>query len=129
MRLYRPYGPGQLNRLIPKLADRICQGQTIQLSKEDRPFQTPIFVEDVVTAFERSLEATFAGPVTIAGDRVISMRELAEAIGRILGLKPVFEQTRSETGDMIGDNTCMKKVLGSWPLVDLAEGLARTLKN
>jgi len=129
LRLFQPYGPGQVNRLIPKLADRIRQGQAMRLNQGNRPHVTPIYIDDVVSAFERVIALSYAGLLNIAGDTVVSLRGLAEALGQVLGAQPNFEETDAETGDMMGDNSRMKEALGITPGVGLNEGLSHTFAN
>lgn len=127
LRLFRPYGEGQTNRLVPKLAERIRRGEPVRLNKDDRPLMTPIHVEDVTEAFERAALASYTGALNVAGDEVVSLRQLARLIGEVLAASPVFEETDNEaTSDMAGDNARMKQALGGWPMVRLAEGLRRT---
>ena len=128
LRLFQPYGPGQTGRLIPKLAECIRQKMPIRLGKDDCPHVTPVFVNDVVSAFERAIDAPYWGTFNIAGDAALSMRELAREIGRIANCEPVFDETNEELGDMMGDNAQMKRVLGTWPMVSLSDGLCRTLR-
>lgn len=127
VRLFQPYGPGQTDRLIPRLADRIRQGQVIRLNKDDRPRMTPVYVDDVTRAVESAIDASYSGTVNIAGDRVVSIRELAEEIGRAVECQPVFEESGQESVDMMGSNELMKNVLGEWPMVSLTDGLSRAL--
>jgi len=129
VRLFQPYGPGQSDRLIPKLADRINRGQVIRLNKDDRPRMTPVYVDDVTRAIECAIDSTFAGVINIAGDRVVSVRELAQEIGRSLGCEPFFEESEQEAADMMGSNERMKRALGNWPMVELADGLSRALEG
>ncbi len=129
LRLFQPYGPGQVNRLIPKLADRIRQGQTIRLNQGNRPHVTPIYIDDVVSAFERVIALSYAGLLNVAGDTVVSLRGLAEALGQVLGIEPSFEETEGETSDLMGDNSQMKEALGLSPSVGLHAGLSRTFAN
>jgi nucleoside-diphosphate-sugar epimerase len=129
VRLFQPYGPGQSDRLIPKLADRIRQGQVVRLNKDDRPRMTPVYVDDVTRAVESAIDSSYSGTVNIAGDRVVSVRELAEEIGRALGCKPFFEESGQESADMAGDNSLMRQVLGDWSMVALHDGLSRTFKG
>jgi nucleoside-diphosphate-sugar epimerase len=124
--LFHPYGSDQSNRLIPNLADRLRRQETIRLNKDDRPRLTPIYIDDVVTAILRAMDSAYCGTVNIAGDRVVSVRELAEEIGSALNSKPEFEESGKESGDMMGDNSLMKQVLGVWPLIRLSEGVSRT---
>ena len=89
---------------------------------------TPAYIDDVVVAFQRAVVAPYSGVLNVAGDTPVSMRQLAEALGRVLASEPVFEETGEEVGDMMGDNRRMKDVLGAWPMVELSEGLSRTFE-
>lgn len=129
MRLYQPYGPGQSKRLIPGLADRIRRKEAVTLNMDDRPHLTPIYVEDVTRAIERAIESSFAGIVNIAGDRAVSVRELATEIGRVLEIEPIFEATGEQSSDFMGDNNLMKQVLGNWDMVALKDGLSLTFRG
>lgn len=129
LRLFQPYGPDQINRLIPKLANRIRQAEPIRLNQGDRPHLTPIYIDDVVSVFERAIDRSYVGTLNVAGNVVVSLRSLAEALGQALGVQPSFEETVIETGDMMGDNSRMKEALGISPSIGLNEGLSRTFAN
>lgn len=129
LRLFHPYGSGQSNRLIPNLVDRLRRQETIRLNKDDRPRVTPIYIDDVVTAILRAMDSSYSGIVNVAGDRVVSIRELAEEIGCALKSKSSFEESGEESGDMMGDNGLMKQVFGAWPMITLSEGLSRTFNG
>ncbi len=126
LRLYRPYGPGQTNRLVPRMAEQFWQGKPVLLNRAGRPHANPIYIDDVVIAFDRCLHHSCCGAINVAGDTAVSVRDLACRIGRVLGVDPTFADTDQEAGDSLGDNHQMKTILGRWPLVDLDEGLART---
>lgn len=126
LRLFRPYGPGQVRRLVPNLAERIRQGQAVVVPPGDEGRQTPVFLTDVLTAFEKAVAARLAGVFNVAGDEVVSMRQLAEAVGCVVGGRPVFRGQTDDLGDAMGDNRRLKKAFGDWPLTGLAEGLERT---
>ena len=127
LRLFHPYGPGQAGRLIPGLASRILERRPVRLHPDDRPRVTPIYVDDVVRAIERAIDLGLAGVVNIAGDRALTVRELTEEIGRVLERQPVYEMSGEPSGDLMGDNSLMKRLLGDWGLVPLADGLRRAL--
>ena len=129
LRLFQPYGPGQRNRLVSKLADRMRRGDTVQLHKDDHPRMTPIYLSDLIHVIEGAVDSNYAGVMNVAGDRTVSMRELAVEIGKVVGQTPVFEETGEESGDAIGDNALMKKVFGQWPMVTLEEGLSLMLNS
>jgi len=129
LRLFHPYGPDQSNRLIPNLADRVRRQQTVRVNRGDRPRFTPIYIDDVVTALMRAIGSDHCGVVNIAGDRVVSIRELAEEIGCALNIPPLFQESSEESSDMMGENVLMKRVFGEWPMTTLSDGLSRTFKQ
>jgi len=127
LRLFTPYGPDQTGRLVPAVAARVLRGEPVKIHLGNRPFLTPTYIDDVVGAFETAMESPASGIFNIAGDAQVSVRGLAEALGHLLDRVPVFEQTGEDVGNLIGENTCMKRVLGIWPAVGLNEGLERTI--
>lgn len=129
MRLYQPYGPGQSGRLIPKLAARIRQREAVRLNEDSRPGLSPIYVDDVTRAIELAAGCSCSGVMNVAGDRALNMRELADKIGRVLDIEPVFEATGEQSSDLMGDNSLMKRVLGDWNMVTLEDGLSRTFTD
>jgi nucleoside-diphosphate-sugar epimerase len=126
MRLVAPYGPGQRNRMIPRLIESVHEGRAITLNEGGRPRMNPIFVGDVVRLVEASLESDGSQLVNVAGDEAASIRELAEAIGRVVGREPVFEPGQNAApGDIVCANERMRAAFAIGELTPLAEGLAR----
>lgn len=52
---------------------------------------TPIFVDDVASILVRTVETDVPPILNVAGDQVLSIRDMANAIGAALGISPVFE--------------------------------------
>jgi UDP-glucose 4-epimerase len=126
LRFFAPYGPGQTGRLIPGLIARVTAGAAVTLREGGRPMMTPIYVDDAVEAIVRSLESGEHLLLNVAGDETVSIRELAERIGRAVGREPVFEeQEGTVAGDLIARNERLHELLGDRPLVTLDEGLSR----
>jgi UDP-glucose 4-epimerase len=126
LRPFAPYGPGQQGRLIPSLIRRVRAGDPVTLTDSGRPRMTPIFVDDTVRAFAAALELDGHHVVNVAGDEVVSIGELAIAIGEALGMEPVFGERSGATGDLIADNARMHELLGLSALVPIAEGIPAT---
>jgi UDP-glucose 4-epimerase len=128
MRLVAPYGPGQQNRMIPRLIANVRDGRPITLNAGGRPRMNPIYVGDVVRVVEAALESEHDQLLNLAGDDVVSIRELGEAIGRVVDRKPEFEEgTSSAAGDIVCDNDRMRAFLGpAVPLVGLHDGIRMT---
>src|SRR5262249_6410177 len=127
LRLYYPYGPGQeVVRLIPRLANRLRAGRSVRVHRSGRPHPTPTLIGAVVVAFERAVEEKWSGVLNVAGDETVNIRTLTKRVGRLLGFRPVFDETGEEPGDRAGANARVKEHLGDWPTVTLDEGLQRT---
>lgn len=130
LRLFAPYGPGQSGRLVPALIDRVRNGKPVTLNEGGRPRLTPTYVDDVVDAMIASLGVEGGVVANVAGDETVSIRELAELIGRAVDREPIFEEGDAKVGgDVVGANERMRAVLGLERLVPLEEGLARTVSG
>jgi nucleoside-diphosphate-sugar epimerase len=126
LRLVAPYGPGQRGRLIPTLIERVREGRAVVLNEGGRPRLNPIYVVDVVRVVLRALELPGHRVVNVGGDEIVGVRDLAEAIGEVLGSAPVYEAAEGGTAtDLVARNERMKRELGVDDLVPLAEGLRR----
>lgn len=129
LRLFTPHGPGQTGRLVPTLATRIAEGKPVRLNQGNRPLLTPTFIEDVIDVFEHVVTECTAGTFNVAGNTVMSVRDLAATLGRFLGKEPFFEETGENVGSLIGDNSSVKNVLGIVPLTEFNQGLERTIST
>jgi nucleoside-diphosphate-sugar epimerase len=130
-RLFVPYGPGQVRRMMPRLVERIRSGEPIELNREGRPRMNPIYVEDVVQLVLRALddEGGSLGVLNVAGDDVIDIRRVSELIGEILGIEPHFEAGDGDAADIVADNARMHAFLGDAHLVPMRDGLERTVAS
>ena len=126
MRLVAPYGPGQRNRMIPRLVASVREGRPVQLNAGGRPRMNPIYVDDVVQVIERALGSEGNHLVNVAGDEAMTIRELAETIGAAVSTEPVFEERDGVSGDVVADNRRMRDVFRLDSLVRLEDGLAKT---
>jgi nucleoside-diphosphate-sugar epimerase len=129
-RFVAPYGPGQRGRMIPRLIANVEAGRPITLNDGGRPRMNPIFVDDVVDAVQAALSGTGSQVVNVAGDDVVSIKELAELIGRVVGRDPVFEEGNSPVaGDLVAVNRRLHDLLGRQKLVTLDAGLSRLVQT
>jgi nucleoside-diphosphate-sugar epimerase len=94
LRLFFPFGPGQTGRLVPRLVERIRAGRAVTLDGDaDGLTLVPTFVDDVAAVFEAALQDDWNGIFNVAAPRAASLRELALAIGKVLGVEPRFERS------------------------------------
>jgi nucleoside-diphosphate-sugar epimerase len=125
LRLFAPYGPGQTDRMIPRLINAVGQGRPVGLSRGGQPRINPIHVEDVVAIISQTVDGAGAPVVNLAGPRVVSVAEIAAIIGAAVGRAPVFEENDIDPpGDLIGDTARMHEVYRVPSLIDPADGIA-----
>ena len=130
LRLVVPYGPGQEARMIPGLVGRVREGTPVSLNTGGRPRMNPLYIDDVVRALLGVLELDESVVLNVAGDEPVTVRELAELIGSVVGRKPVFEEGEGKVpGDLVVDTSRLHELLDLRPLVSLEEGLRRTAQE
>lgn len=129
LRLFFPYGPGQVTRRIPMIIERVKHGKPVQIVNGGKPRINPIYIDDLIQILEKALTLEGHIVVNVAGDQDIDMKELAMLVGELLGKKPIFEETTdSHTLDLIGDNQLMHEIFQIDTLIPLQEGLKRTIQ-
>lgn len=127
-RFFFVYGAGQGPMLVPTLIEKVRKGD--QISIAGRPGQriNPIHVEDAVEIFHPALELGDSDVFNVAGDEVISIRDLVGVIEEASGEPAHVRHVDPEhEGDLIGDNSRMKAVLDVAPRISLAEGIRSML--
>ena len=134
LRFFALYGPGQSGKMIPGLADRIRRGDAVTLNprgaEDSDPggFRTtPCFVGDAAAAVIALAQQDSGGVLNVAGPEALDIRDMAEAIGRVLGRAPKFEVAGPyRAGDLVADVSELRRRTGL-PRVRFEQGLAETL--
>lgn len=117
------YGPRQnRNMLIPRLMDSVASGKPIRLQGNEGIRINPVNVEDASRAISAALKTTESATFNIAGPDVLSIRQIAEAMGQHLGKTPIFQYAEGEPKDLIADISAMKSRL-IIPQINLIESL------
>jgi UDP-glucose 4-epimerase len=135
LRLFGVYGPGQTRRLIPNIVGSIVEGKSVVL--EPNPYQpqdtdgmkiTLTYVEDVAQLIARlALDEATRGALNVAGNEVLSIRDIANSIGKQLHKQVSFVQgDRPREGDWIADISRLTG-LAAGPFTAFNEGLRLTL--
>jgi nucleoside-diphosphate-sugar epimerase len=102
LRLFFPYGPGQTGRLVPQLVERMRSGGAVTLDGGgDGLVLVPTFVDDVAAVFEAALDGEWNGVFNVAAPHPVSLRQLAEEIGWIIGVEPRFTPSGAATAPRI----------------------------
>lgn len=128
LRLFAPYGPGQDRRLVSDLVARVSAGRPVTLHGDGHPRMTPIFVDDVAAILVRTVETDVPPILNVAGDEVLSIRDMANAIGAALGISPVFEDVPGEPPlDFVADTTLLRRTFELGELTSFERGIAATV--
>jgi nucleoside-diphosphate-sugar epimerase len=130
LRLFTPYGPGQRNRLIPALIERVRSGRAVSLDGDEGGLVlSPTFVDDVAATFIDAVEKDWEGIFNVAAPKQVSIRDVARAIGRLVGKEPVFERSgRPESRATAPDLRRIRARRDVDAFVDLDRGLSLTLE-
>lgn len=100
LRLYFPYGPGQLTqRLVPSLVERIACGETVTLNKDGLPRLSLVYIDDLVAQLAHMIDARTTGHHSVAGNIQVSVGELVAIISSLLQRTPQLLHTDAETDD------------------------------
>ena len=127
------YGPNtRHNRLIYNLITNIAKKNTINLNKDAKPKINPIYIDDVIQIIQLLVEnknnISF-DCINIAGNEVISIKELAEKISKILKTNIVFKESENNSKNIIADITKLKEKYNYKFQFKLDEGLERMISS
>lgn len=127
LRFFFVYGPEQKREmLIPRLIGSVKNGNPVTLQGEHGLSLNPIFVEDAAKTVIAIMKQPGSCIMNVAGDELVSMRELCMRISAIVGKEPVFNlQSDKAASHLIADITKLKALIGNHS-VSLDEGLKRT---
>jgi nucleoside-diphosphate-sugar epimerase len=127
LRYFFPYGPGaKPGSLVNRLIRCVESGAAVELHEGGQPWVNPIYFTDVVAATRVVCTEGLRGIYNVAGNEVVSVRSLAERIGRMLGKQPRFRGSGKRVKDLVGDTGKLGKVFG--PEVSLTAGLKATIE-
>lgn len=127
-RFFFVYGPGQVGMLVPTLLEKVQKGD--QISIAGRPGQriNPIHVHDAAAVFSPALALERSDVFNVAGDEIVSIRELVGVIEEATGdMAHVRHIEPEHEGDLVGDNARMKQMLGVHPSIGLLDGIRSML--
>lgn len=124
LRFFFVYGRRQRrSMLIPRLIERVRNGEEIELHGSEGIRLNPVHVGDAARATAKALDLTESQTVNVAGAEIVSLRDLAERIGREVNSRPLFTRSDHPPLDVVGDIDKMTELLVR-PKVDLRQGMA-----
>lgn len=128
LRPFFMYGVGQTSTmLIPRLINNIINGEKILLGGEDGIKINPIYILDAARIIAKTIDLNGEYIFNIAGDEIVSIRQLSETIGEVVGKKPIFYQSNTNSNDLIGDISNMVEKLDR-PTINIFHGINKMVK-
>src|SRR5690606_5253425 len=112
--------------LIPRLIASVMAGRPIQLQGQHGVRMNPIYIEDAAAALVRAVALEGRRAIDIAGRDVVSIEDIAVAIGRRVGREPVFERQPPAPSNYVADTSNMRATLGE-AMTSFEDGLFRTI--
>ncbi|MBM4031729.1 MAG: NAD(P)-dependent oxidoreductase [Planctomycetes bacterium] len=124
LRLYFPYGPGQESGIFGRIRRSLEQGTPLTINPRGAPKMNPVHVQDVVDAV-RLLVREHGGVRTynLAGDDVVTFLDLVRLFERRTGRSAVVRPGEKDEGDLLGDNSLIKRDLGWVPRHRVCEAM------
>lgn len=125
LRYFFIYGTGQDRQmLVPRLVDSVRDERPILLQGEEGIRINPIHASDAARATAAAAALDRSVTVNIAGPEALSLRAMAESIGRSTRCEPRFEIQWGEQGrNLVADISLMSELLGP-PTIRFESGIA-----
>ncbi len=136
LRFFNVFGPRETTpHLIPGLVRQIANGESIEVGNP-WPRRDYVHVRDVAGAVCLSLDAAFDGAsvaLNVATGRGTSVKEVIEILMELSGNTNAWNQdpgrVRDVDGDLVGDGSSARSVLGWEPAWTVERGLAELVEK
>ncbi len=139
LRYFNVFGPGQdpgsqYAAVVPRFITEAAAGRPVPVYGDGEQKRDFTFVANVVEACLLAAEAEGVGGavLNIATGRSVSVNELADAVGAVLGCKVEREYLPARSGDIRSswaDVSAARSVLGWEPRIGLEDGLRATVES
>jgi dTDP-glucose 4,6-dehydratase len=133
VRIFNTFGPRMRpddGRAIPTFIRQALTGEPLTVSGDGSQTRSVCYVDDLVEGIVRLLHSDLAGPVNLGNPFELSVLALAERIRDLVGCRSdvVFvDRPQDDPRVRRPDITVAREELGWTPVVDLTEGLQRTV--
>ncbi|MEQ1849577.1 MAG: NAD(P)-dependent oxidoreductase [Candidatus Peribacteraceae bacterium] len=128
--LYGPYEDGR--RLVPDVIKNLLEGKEAACTHgaQVRDF---LHVRDTASAFVSLLESDVTGAVNIASGTPVTIKQVVETIGRLIGKPELItlgkkEAPKNDPAVLTADTTRLRTEIGWQPSMTLEDGLNETIE-
>lgn len=125
LRFFTPYGPGQTDRLVPGLVDRVRNGQPVSLppSGGGLAFKATYGTDCVAVALA-ALNDSWRGVINVASPGDLDLETAARVIGRVLGVEPTFERVAGASNlRLLPDTSRLEALMSGRPMTAFEDGI------
>ncbi len=132
-RIFNTYGPRmRLNdgRVVPTFIRQALAGEPLTIHGDGSQTRSLCYVDDLIEGLWRLIGSGYQEPVNLGSDEELSVREIGEAICKILGREPRFEHLPPAPDDPSRrrpDLTWVRRSFGWSPHVSFLDGAGRTV--
>lgn len=128
LRLFTPYGPGQVGRMVPDLIGRIRDGRAVTLAGGEGGLRfAPTYVDDVCDTIAASLAEGWTGVLNVATPEVLDLRRAASIIGEVIGRVPVFEAGPGSPISLVPDLGNLSRRYDMSRFISFSDGIERVV--
>jgi dTDP-glucose 4,6-dehydratase len=133
-RIFNTYGPRLRpgdGRVVSNFTVQALEGRPLTVYGDGRQTRSLCYVDDEVAGLLALLDSGMVGPVNIGNPHEVTILDLAERIIALTGSNSGTEHRPLPVGDptrRCPDISLARRELGWAPLIDLDEGLRRTIK-
>ena len=129
VRLFFMYGPGQrFDRFLPALVHRVLNHEVVTLAGPDGILVNPIHVDDVSYLMGELLQRSAPSLLNVSGPDVISIRQIVEAIGGLVGEIPIFENGPSGE-DVLASTSYIDEYFVNQKMMPFSVGLGSLVQS
>jgi dTDP-glucose 4,6-dehydratase len=134
-RIFNTYGPRMQfddGRVVTNLVHQALTGEPLTLYGDGTQTRSFCYVDDEVTGLLALLDGPLGTPVNIGNPHEVTMRELAELVLELTGSGSAIEHLPLPADDprvRRPDITLARESLGWEPVIDLRQGLTRTIAH
>jgi nucleoside-diphosphate-sugar epimerase len=132
-RVFFVYGPDEApRRLVPSIIISLLKGESARCT-HGRQVRDYLHSKDVADGLVRLFESSLNGTCNIGSGKGVTLREIGEAIGELLGAQSLLEfgarpAPSFEPPVILADATKLRDEVGWKPAISLADGLAETIE-
>jgi nucleoside-diphosphate-sugar epimerase len=124
LRPFFVYGVAQQpDMLMPRLINNVRTGRPIMLAGSEGMRLNPIYHLDCVEVLERCLTLQESHTLNLAGSEILTLRQIADTIGEVVGRQAHFIVNPGSAADLVGDTSKLIELLGYRPRVAFHAGI------